>query len=311
MTSIKDNTLDYLIGADYGVWTGGGRRYNAQTDDNYSYDPCKKEYPCDIRVYYDAVTLQNGTLMKSFKWRHTKPVKMWLSRFWSGKLDFHVKKPGAWESHEVQAIPLQQREYSGLDDTILAVPYGWGQVSGKWCFLNDDGSLDWTKTSDEYMNKGKRQNFGVDVKETMDGAAWQMKTATKNGRTLRSGRVLEEVSDDAIDNFATSQRFIATEYANDCVTLFEDAAKVAAAKVAKVAEVTPKKKAKVSFESQPIVKIYTPPDRLSRDQLLTQLKEKDEYIQMLERTSELSKKVISGQQHLIEEFRKQIDPSAM
>ena len=64
MTSIKDNTLDYLIGADYGVWTGGGRRYNAQTDDDY--DPYKKEYSCDIRVYYDAVTLQNGTLMKSF-----------------------------------------------------------------------------------------------------------------------------------------------------------------------------------------------------------------------------------------------------
>jgi len=301
MTSIKDNTLDYLIGADYGVWTGGGRRYNAQTDD--SYDPYKKEYSCDIRVYYDAVTLQNGTLMKSFKWRHTKPVKMWLSRFWSGKLDFHVKKPGDWKSHEVLAIPLQQREYSGLDDTILAVPYGWGQVSDKWCFLNDDGSLDWTKTSDEYMNKGKRQNFGVDVKETMDGTAWRMKTAAKNGRTLRSGRVLEEVSDDAVDNFATSQRFIATEHANDCVTLFADAAKVA--------EVAPKKKAKVSFESQPIVKIYTPPDRLSRDQLLTQLKEKDEYIQMLERTSELSKKVISGQNHVIEEYRKQIDPSAM
>ena len=320
MTSIKDNTLDYLIGADYGV-VGGRRRYNAQTDDYY--DPCKKEYPCDIRVFYDTVTLQNGTLMKSFKWRHTKPVKMWLSRFWSGKLDFHVSKPGMWESHEVQATP--NRQYLRLADTILAVPYGWGQVSGKWCFLNDDGSLDWTKTSDEYKNKGKRQNFGVDVKETMDGSAWQMKAPAKNGRTLRSGRVLEE-GDDVI-NFATSQRFIATKHANDCVTLFEDAAKVAVAKVAvakvavakvavakvavaKVAEVTPKKKAKVSFNSQPIVKIYTPPDRLSRDQLLTQMKEKDEYIQMLERTSELSKKVISGQNHLIEVYRKQLEGSA-
>jgi hypothetical protein len=316
--NVKDNTLDYLIGADYRASVGG---YNVQTDDYY--DSCKKEYPCDIRVYYDSVTLQNGTLMKSFKWRHTKPVKMWVSRFWSGKLDFHVSKPGDWESYEVMAIPRQQREYSGLDDTILAVPYGWGQVSGKWCFLNDDGSLNWTKTSDEYKNKGKRQNFGVDVKETMDGSAWQMKTPAKNGRTLRSGRVLEE-GDDVI-NFATSQRFIATEHANDCVTLFEDAAKVAVAvaevavavavakvavaevAVAEVAEVTPKKKAKVSFNSQPIVKIYTPPDRLSRDQLLTQMKEKDEYIQMLERTSELSKKVISGQQHLIEVYRKQIE----
>jgi len=305
MTSIKDNTLDYLIGADYGVWTGGGRRYNAQTDDDY-YGPCKKEYSCDIRVYYDAVTLQNGTLMKSFKWRHTKPVKMWLSRFWSGKLDFHVSKPGAWESHEVLAIPMQHDQYLRLSDTILAVPYGWGQIDGKWCFLKDDGSLDWTKTSDEYKNKGKRQNFGVDVKETMDGAAWQMKTPTKNGRTLRSGRV--HGAD--VDNFTTSQRFIATEYANDCVTLFEDAAKVAVAKVAEVAEVTPKKKAKVSFNAQPIVKIYTPPDRLTLDQLRAQLKEKDEYIQMLERTSELSKKVISGQNHVIEEYRKQLAPPA-
>ena len=310
MTCIKDNTLDYLIGADYGVWTGGGRRYNAQTDDN-SHGPFKKEYPCDIRVYYDSVTLQNGTLMKSFKWRHTKPVKMWVSRFWSGKLDFHVSKPGAWASHEVMATP--NREYLRLADTILAVPYGWGQVSGKWCFLNDDGSLNWTKTSDEYKNKGKRQNFGVDVKETMDGSAWQMKAPAKNGRTLRSGRVLEE-GDDVI-NFATSQRFIATEHANDCVTLFEDAAKAtaaaaAAAAAAKVDEVTPKKKAKVSFKSQPIVKIYTPPDRRSPAELLMQLKEKDEYIQMLERTSELSKKVISGQQHLIEVYRKQLEGSA-
>ena len=295
MTSIKDNTLDYLIGADYGV-VGGRRRYNAQTDD--SYDPYKKEYSCDIRVYYDAVTLQNGTLMKSFKWRHTKPVKMWLSRFWSGKLDFHVSKPGAWESHEVLAIPMQHDQYLRLSDTILAVPYGWGQIDDKWCFLKDDGSLDWTKTSDEYKNKGKRQNFGVDVKETMDGAAWQMKTPTKNGRTLRSGRV--HGAD--VDNFATSQRFIATEYTNDCVTLFEDAAKVA--------EVAPKKKAKVSFNAQPIVKIYTPPDRLTLDQLRAQLKEKDEYIQMLERTSELTKKVVSGQQHLIEVYRKQLEGSA-
>jgi len=296
MTSIKDNTLDYLIGADYG--SGAGLRYNAQTDDNYSYGPFKKEYSCDIRVYYDSVTLQNGTLMKSFKWRHTKPVKMWLSRFWSGKLDFHISKPTAWDTTEVQAIPRQQ--YSGLDDTILAVPYGWGQVSGKWCFLNDDGSLNWTKTSDEYKNKGKRPNFGVDVKETMDGTAWQMKSVAKNGRTLRSGRVLEEVIDDA-DNFATSQRFIATEHTNDCVTLFEDAGKVATS--------CQKKKATVSFAPQPIVKIYTPPDRQSHSELLIQLKEKDEYIQLLLKTSELSKKIISSQNLLIEAFRIQNERS--
>ena len=206
-TNAPTPTLKYLLCADYGDFT-----IPSIMNDSF-YNSLGAETKADIHIRPSGpVELQDGSIMKGFKWRNTISVDMWAFSLWNKKTNLTSAKPG-WAVS--RAIKVSSDHDLGTNlgiNGILGVPYGWGTINDKYCFM-DDGVLNWTKTKDEYKSNGKRTNFGVDTTTTMDGDAWQMKTPVKSGRTLRSGRVLEQFVGDTLD-FAMSQSKISIDYAN-------------------------------------------------------------------------------------------------
>ena len=201
-------TLKYLLCADYGDFT-----IPSILNDSLYYS-LGAETKADIHIRPSGpVELQDGSIMNGFKWRYTICVDMWAHpRLLSNKSHFSPAKPSFTVNFRIKVSSDHDLGTNLAINGILGVPYGWGTINDKHCFL-EDGVLNWTKTRDEHKAKGKRTNFGFDTKTTMDGDAWQMKTPVKSGRTLRSGRVLEQSTGDTQD-FALSQSKISIDHAN-------------------------------------------------------------------------------------------------
>jgi len=211
-------TLKYLLCADYGDFT-----IPSILNDSLYYS-LGAETNADIHIVPGGpVTLQNGSIMNGFKWRYTITVDMWAhSRLLNNMSHFSPVKPSWTVSRTIKVSSDHDLGTNLAINGILGVPYGWGTINGEHCFL-EDGVLNWTKTRDEHKAKGKRQNFGVDTKTTMDGDAWQMKTPSKSGRTLRSGRVLDQNAGDTQD-FAMYQSKISIDHANSVKSMITAAA---------------------------------------------------------------------------------------
>jgi hypothetical protein len=217
MTNSPTPTLKYLLCADYGDFT-----IPSIMNDSLYYS-LGFETKADIHIRPGGpVTLQNGSIMKGFKWRYTISVDMWAYSFGNNKTHFSPAKPSFMGVLRVKVGSDHDLGTNLAINGILGVPYGWGTINDKPCFL-EDGVLNWTKTRDEHKAKGKRQNFGVDTTTTMDGDAWQMKTPNKFGHTLRSGRVLEQSTEDTQD-FAMSQSKISIDHANSVKSMITVAA---------------------------------------------------------------------------------------
>ena len=209
--------LKYLACADYGEFTIP----SASTDSLLHY--LGSETRADIHIRPGGpVVLHNGSIMKGFKWRYTISVDMWGSKMWNNKTSFFADKPAWISSMKIKVSSNHDLGANLAMNGILGVPYGWGTIDGKYCYMND-GALDWEKTREDYKNKGTRVNFGFDVKTSMDGEAWQLKEPVKSGRTLRSGRVLQASPGDA-DDFAACQRKISIDHANSVKSMIFAAA---------------------------------------------------------------------------------------
>jgi hypothetical protein len=209
-TNAPTPTLKYLLCADYGDFTIPSIMKDQEQSLFYSLGT---ETKADIHIRPGGpVELQDGSIMKGFKWRYTISVDMWAYSYGDNKTHFSPAKPSFMGVLRVKVSSDHDLGTNLAINGILGVPYGWGTINDKHCYMND-GVLDWTKTQDEHKAKGKRQNFGVDTKTTMDGDAWQMKTPVKTGHTLRSGRVLEKSVGDTQD-FALSQSKISIDHAN-------------------------------------------------------------------------------------------------
>ena len=218
MTNAPTPTLKYLLCADYGDFT-----IPSILNDSLYYS-LGNETKADIHIVPGGpVELQNGSIMNGFKWRYTITVDMWAHRRLLNNMShFSPVKPSWTVNFRIKVSSDHDLGTNLAINGILGVPYGWGTIDGEHCFL-EDGVLNWTKTRDEHKAKGKRQNFGVDTKTTMDGDAWQMKTPSKSGRTLRSGRVLDQNVGDTQD-FALSQSKISIDHANSVKSMITTAA---------------------------------------------------------------------------------------
>ena len=253
------------------------------------------------------VLLMNGSCMQHFKWRSTQSTRMWATENRRDTTFLYGHKPNYTYSKEVLASPSIST-CGDIPDSIRGIPYGWGKIDDKWCFINDNGSLNWDKTRDNYKSHGKRKNFGFDVGSTMDGEAWQLTAAVKNGRTLRSGKVIETTPDNNED-FIASQTKINTTHANAVGRLF--------IKAADFVKAEQNKKKTVSFD--PAIKqgvAYQPP---LRDQvalikelratitfLMNRVEDQDEMITQRGKSYDIAQLVIEEQRDLLDMYAKHI-----
>ena len=303
--------VEYLTNANYGKFTVRSARISV---------PMHKLRPGRGHVRPDVMTdihisvpwhvlLMNGSCMQHFKWRRTQSTRMWASDSCRGETVLSIRCPNYAYSKEVLVLPTISATISAtIPNSILAIPYGWGKIDSKWCFLNDNGSLDWFKTRDNYKSHGKRLNFGFDVGTTMDGEAWQLTGPVKNGRTLRSGKVMETIPDNKED-FEVAQSKINTTHANAVMCLFIKAADF-------VKEEQQKKKT-VSFD--PVIKqgvAYQPPLREQASLikelratitfLMNRVEDQDEMITQRGKSYDIAQLVIEEQRDLLDMYAEHI-----